>query len=256
MNDSASFLQPGPRDTDPLLDVLKTVVRQHASSHPRSNQVQLGPSQIGHPCSRNLIQGMIGGNEQAINPKFDVLPSYVGTAAHKAMEEALALDNQRLGRERWLSERKVTVQQGLSGTCDCYDTDTNTVLDWKFPGTTAMNEYRRNGPSIIYKIQAHMYGRGYRNAGYPVERVGIWFLPRGGLLSTSILWTEPYDDDLVTETLDKVNGLIVLMDELELEQNPERLSWIPTTPYACQWCPYFAVTPSTNPYACPGGMQQ
>ena len=255
MNASEEFLAPGPRDPDPLVDVMKAVIRQHASAHPRSTQVQLGPSQIGHPCARHLIQGMIGGNEAVINPQFDVLPSYVGVAGHAALEKAFLLDNEKLGRERWLTERKVSVREGLSGTCDLYDTDTNTVIDFKLPGTTAMAEYRRNGPSVIYRAQAHTYGRGYTNAGYPVERVGIWFLPRGGLLAHSLLWTEPYNDGLVTETLEKLDNLIVLMDELELERNPDRLKWIPTTPYSCTWCPFFSVTPSRNPYACSGGME-
>lgn len=271
-NASAAFLAPGPRDQDPLLEDLKNLVRQHAHAHPRHAQVALGPSQVGHPCARNVISGLLAGKEHEVNPQFDPLPSYVGVAGHRAMEDAAALDNQRLyhderctivetglgGRRigRWLAETKVTVREGLSGTCDLYDTWTNTVIDYKFPGTTTMTEYRKNGPTPLYKIQAHLYGRGYRNAGYPVERVGIWFLPRGGLLSTSLLWTEPYSDETVNDVLAKLDSMIVLMDELQLDSHPERLALVPINPYKCTWCPFFDVTgkhTATNPYACVGG---
>lgn len=255
-NMSKDFLAPGPRDPHPLLESLKEVVRAHAHSHPRHAQVALGPSQIGHPCARNVISGLLAGKEDAVNPQFDVLPSYIGVAAHTAMEKAFEMENERLGRERWLTERKVCVREGLSGTCDLYDTDTATVIDFKFPGTTTMTEYRKNGPTLLYAIQVALYGRGYRNAGHPVENVGIWFLPRGGLLSTSLLWTEPYSDQVVNDVLAKLDSMIILMDELDLEHHPERLALVPTHPYKCGWCPFYDVTgkhAGTNPYACVGG---
>ena len=66
---------------------------------------------------------------------------------------------------------------------------------------------------------------------------------------------EPYSDDLVNDVLAKLDSLIVLMDELDLERCPDRLAMIPTHPYECSWCPYFDVTGkhAVNPYACPGG---
>lgn len=265
-NASAGFLAPGPRDPHPLLEDLKNLVRQHAHAHPRHAQVALGPSQVGHPCARNVISGLLAGKEHEVNPQFDPLPSYIGVAAHKAMEEAARIDNERHATDgvkppdrwpdRWLSETKVHIREGLSGTCDLYDTWTNTVIDYKFPGTTTMTEYRKNGPTPLYRIQAHLYGRGYKNAGHPVENVGIWFLPRGGLLSTSLLWTEPYSDQVVNHVLAKLDSMIILMDELDLEHHPERLALVPTHPYKCGWCPFYDVTGkhvATNPYACVGG---
>lgn len=268
MTASEQFLAPTARDPDPLLDTLKDMVRAHAHAHPRHTQVALGPSQVGHPCARNVIQGMLAGNREVINPQFDVLPSYIGVAAHAAMQAAAELDLAKhagiIGGKplpRWLPERKVTVTEGLSGTCDLYDTWTNTVIDYKFPGTTKMAEYRpkvRNGqpPSVLYQVQAHLYGKGYRNEGYPVERVGIWLLPRSGLLATSVLWIEPYNEELVQHHISRWNDLILLMSDMDLERKPERLAMIPTHPYECSWCPYFSVRPNhhqTNPYACAGG---
>lgn len=263
-NPSSNFLSPGPRDEDTLLTDLKAMVVSHAHAHPRHNQIALGPSQVGHPCARNVISGMLASTGSIINPQGDVLPSYIGVAAHKAMEEAAKLDNARVLEEtsdplhwtRWLTETKVTIREGLSGTCDLYDTWTNTVIDYKFPGTAAMTEYRKNGPSIIYETQAYLYGRGYQNAGHPVDRVGIWFLPRAGRLASSFLWLQPYDDTRVGIILDRLDSITVLMDELQIEQHPERLAFVPITPYQCTWCPWFAINPERhgdNPYACGGG---
>lgn len=272
-NDSASFLEKNSRDPDPLLEDLKQMVKNHSNAHPRHAQVALGPSQVGHPCARNVIQGMLAGNEEQINPQFDCLPSYVGVAGHRHLEDAVALDNQRIAdglsfemqgqQPRWLSERKVHVQEGLSGTCDLYDTQTDTVIDFKFPGTSKMGEYRPKvaagqAPSVLYQVQAHLYGKGYRNEGYDVKRVGIWMLPRAGLLSTSLLWLEDYSEDLVQEQLSRLNSMMVLMYDMKLEEYPELLALLPTTPYECGWCPFFTTNPARlqgNPYACVGGKE-
>lgn len=251
------FFEP----SDTLLDDLKSMLKQHAYSHPRSQQVALGPSQVGHPCARNLLSGMIARDTSSnVNPKFDPLPSYIGVASHKSMEAAAELDNARRLREgreeRWIPEREVRVTEGLTGTCDLYDIETDTVIDYKFPGTTKMTQYRRDGPSVLYRVQAHLYGKGFLNEGYPVKRVGIWFLPRSGLLSTSKLWIEDYNEDLVREQLSRWWALAVVLDELRLAEHPERLSLIPLTPYECTWCPWFSVNPKqtqANPFACPGG---
>jgi hypothetical protein len=588
-NVSESFLAPTPRDPDPLLSDLKDMVKHHANSHPRHAQVALGPSQVGHPCARNIIQGMLEGQhgEHGVNPQFDVLPSYIGVATHKALEDAATLDNITLGRERWLTERKVKVTEGLSGTCDLYDTDSATVIDYKglaldtaiptplgwttmgqlrrgdyvfdaagcptvvkkvtgihqcdcyriifedgttvicddehewviqfgqdsitrtmtapqmarklrcskgqsqirivnngslrlpptdldiepyllgawlgdgdrtsgrialadpeifshieaagnalgpgrkikgncirrriygltgrlssmnligdkhipsiylrasheqrlsllqglmdtdgtwntirnhalfcnsdkalihqvaelvstlgwkptidtftakgfglvtisyrvgfvpldsnpfrlqrkadlvrnhagarskrrfiksiertltvptrcvstvaetflcteamipthnCPGTTKMGEYRARiakglAPSELYRVQAHLYGKGYRNEGYPVERVGIWLLPRSGLLATSVLWLEQYDESLVQHHISRLYDMQLLMQDMDLENHPERLSMIPMVGYGCSYCPWFSVTPDRhkdNPYACPGAPE-
>ena len=239
----------------PLLTDLKTMLRNHAHSHPRHLQVALGPSEIGHPCARTVIQGLLA--RPIINPKMDPLPSYIGVAAHKAMEEAARLDNARLLSEgqpsRWIPEMKVEVTPGLSGTCDLYDYQTHTVIDYKFPGPTRMTKYRKEGPSPMYRAQAHMYGKGYANKGFPVSKVGIWFLPRGGFMASSYLWTEDYDSAFVGSVVGRYHSLILLMDEMELETHPERLSMIPVTPFECQFCEYFTVRDNhPDPAACRG----
>lgn len=241
--------QPAPRilKRNPLLEDLKNVLKAHADNKPRSQQRRLGPSEVGHPCARKLAGGML--QLDRINPEGDPLPAWIGTAAHAEFENAIELGND----PRWLSERRVTVRPGLEGTCDLYDKRTRTVVDLKFPGATKMTDYRRHGPSPEYRAQAHLYGRGYINEGYPVDNVAIWFIPRAGMLSTSFLWSEPYSDSVVDETLAKLDNIILLLDEFQAEANPERLAWFPRTPHNCQYCPFFTVEARhPNPAACRG----
>lgn len=251
---SEDFLAARADDPDPQLLDLKAMLRQHANSHPRHLQIQLGPSEVGHPCSRKLAQGLLGMPQ--INPPYDPLPSYIGVAAHSKMEDAARLDNElRAARGepiRWIPEQRVTIREDLSGTCDLYDIECATVIDYKFPGTTAMTEYRKNGPSRTYKVQAHLYGAGYRRLGLPVHQVGIWFLPRGGQLANSVLWKEDYDQAIVDKTLEHIDNVMILAQDLDVENHPERWQYFPRTAQTCSYCPYFVVSKNDSPCACPG----
>jgi hypothetical protein len=133
-----------------------------------------------------------------------------------------------------------------------YDIQTKTVIDYKFPGTTAMTEYRKNGPSRTYRCQAHLYGQGYRRLGLPVERVGIWFLPRGGQLANSLLWMEDYSQAIVDEVLKHIDTVMILAQELDVENHPDRWQYFPRTPHSCSYCPYFVVSKNDSPCACSG----
>ena len=238
-----------------LLTDLKQMVQRHADNHPRSQQKALGPSQIGHPCLRHLAQSMHGSDE-IINPPGDPLPAYIGTAVHSRLEDAVAQDNARRDRPRWLSETKVEVRQGLSGTCDLYGIDTGTVVDFKAPGSVAMTTYRKQGPSPEYRIQAHAYGHGFARLGFNVNTVGIWFLPRAGRLSTSHLWTEPYDESIVRDALGRIDLATLMMDDLDVDNHPERFAVIPKTPHNCGWCPWWSpASGHANPLACTGDAQ-
>ncbi|MDF3280452.1 hypothetical protein [Gordonia sp. N1V] len=235
------------------LDDLKALIIDGAKGDDRSQQVALGPSEVGHPCLRKLALGLL--HAPKVNSFDDPLPSVVGTGAHSRVEDFAQRANARLVAEgkpsRWLAEHRVTVREGLAGTCDLYDMATNTVIDWKFPGTSRMDTYRRQGPSETYRRQAHLYGRGWRNLGLPVEHVGICFLPRGGQLKHAHLWTEPYSDAVVDETLARIDTVTALIWDLQLGEHPERINDIPATPDGCWVCPYQSRHP--GPFQCMGG---
>ncbi|OHU71360.1 hypothetical protein BKG86_17045 [Mycobacteroides chelonae] len=268
-----------------LCEDLKGVLRRKWKQHPRSQQKAIGPSEVGHPCSRKLATTLL--QFPRINPEFDPLPAWMGTAGHAKWEESVDYDNAQIISERaaweaengnqpggprctilgdltgdgdplavgrWLSERHVQVRTDLSGTCDLFDTWTGTVIDLKFPGVDRMRKYKKEGPSPEYRIQAHAYGRGYRNEGFEVNRVGIWFVPRGGMLASSFVWSEPYDDEVVDEMLAKLDNIAIVLDELQVEQHPERLAHIPKVAHDCVFCPFHTTRREDDrPYACTGG---
>lgn len=248
----------GPQPRDPLLADLKGVFRRHCDAHPRSQQKALGPSEIGHPCPRKLASAIL--DLPAINPDGDPLPSWLGTAGHTRLEEALNTDNTaRLAQgktARWITEHRVEVRTGLSGTCDLYDCETATVIDHKFPGPSRFQTYKRNGPPPQYRIQAHAYGRGFRNEGLPVEHVAIWFIPRGGAMASSFLWKEPYNDHIIDQALQRLDHIMVLLNDFDIEHQPPLISLIPKHPHDCTFCPWFSPNGGNPaPHACRGGYQ-
>ncbi|ASR85564.1 exonuclease [Mycobacterium phage Krueger] len=267
-----------------LLRDLKGVFKRGWATHARSAQRALGPSEVGHPCVRRLATATM--DLPRINPEGDPLPAWLGTAGHSKYEDAIVLDNERIIDEwlkdreqrctvlrgvaggddpqyvgRWFSERRVTVTGGLAGTCDLYDTWTDTVIDLKFPGGTKFSAYKKaaerkclGDEAPEYKVQAHCYGRGYVNEGFPVKRVAIWFIPRGGLLSSSFVWSEPYDPAIVDSTIEKLQNIAIALHDLDIDAHPERLALIAKTPHNCMYCPFYApVLDSTQPWACDGG---
>lgn len=235
-------------DIDPLREDLISMIKARYSATPRHIQVELGPSDVGHPCMRKMAFGIT--EVPRCNPEYDPLPSIIGTATHAWLDSAAQLANERLGRVRWMTETEVEVAPGLTGHCDLYDLDTGSVLDWKVLGATSFDANGKD-PSIVYKRQGHMYGRGFENIGLPVKTIGIAMLPRSGTLRGMKLWTEDYNPALVDETLATRETVIGLLDDLRPEENPERYQWIPATPYQCTYCPFFKPNP-TSPLQCNG----
>ncbi|QFG09447.1 exonuclease [Mycobacterium phage Yuna] len=270
-----------------LLADLKGVFRRSWAQHGRSLQRALGPSEVGHPCVRRLATATMA--YPRVNPEGDPLPAWLGTAGHTKFEDAVDLDNQRIIDEwiadreqrctvlrsvaehgdepqyvgRWFTERRVQVSGGLAGTCDLYDTWTGTVIDLKFPGATKFQAYKKADQRGVladeapeYQVQAHCYGRGYRNEGFAVNRVAIWFIPRGGQLSSSFVWSEPYNDQVVNDTLGKLENIALALHDLDIEDHPERLGLLTRTPHNCMFCPYFTTKADPEqPWACTGGAQ-
>uniref|UniRef100_A0AAU8GQA2 Cas4 exonuclease n=1 Tax=Mycobacterium phage Pharb TaxID=3136626 RepID=A0AAU8GQA2_9VIRU len=267
-----------------LLRDLKGVFKRAWSQHPRSQQRALGPSEVGHPCARRLVTTML--ELPRINPEGDPLPAWLGTAGHAKFEDAVAMDNDRIVDEwlrdreqrctvlrsvteadeptyvgRWFSERRVQVAGGLAGTCDLFDTWTGTVIDLKFPGATAFQKYKKakeaNNLGEVapeYRVQAHCYGRGYENEGFDVKNVAIWFIPRGGMLSSSFVWAEPYEAQIVADVVTKMQDIALVLNDLDIEAHPDRLAMVPKHPHNCMFCPFFVTKPDAErAWACEGG---
>ena len=242
-----------PRQTaEHLLHLITDAV----SNHPRSLQQRVGPSELGHPCARRLGYKFLGKAERAGTP-----PNWkatVGTALHSWLEATLDAANldyeqrTRSGQERFWLEQRVTVGQvagvDVDGSCDVYDRATATVIDWKTCGPTQLTKYRRLGPGPQYRAQAHLYGRGWRARGVPVDTVMIVFLPRNGELSESYTWHEPYNESVAVAALQRADGIALAVAAL----GTDALAVLPTADAFCHLCPYFVPAATDLARGCPG----
>lgn len=251
MNDFDTTLNvEGAPDAQLLSDIKEMIVKAE-SERPRSLQRVPGPSEVGHPCLRHLAFTVNRARSEVpaargYNINSDPMPAIVGTAVHASLETAALAANKRLGRVRWVTEQRVVVRpqsadkDELAGTCDLYDFDTSSTLDWKVPGATAYAKYVKNGPSEQYRGQAHLYGQGYINLGFKVEQVGIVFISRTGTLRQIHIWREPFDPALVQDILGKLDAVETVLDE----NGQDGLSIVPITPGDyCNYCNWFSVNP-------------
>lgn len=220
---------------------------------PRSMQTRLGPSGLGDPCTRRLAYGILEWPES--NSTSDPLPSIVGTGAHAQFAEFFERRQELLpdGRPRYLIEQRVTPRQDIPGSSDLFDRLHGLVADWKFQGKTKLDELKRHGPGLRYRVQSHVYGLGFENAGEDVRHVAVVGVPRGGFLSGMVVWTEPYDRQIALDALARKDKTLELIGALDVEDHPERWALIPADPGSgCRYCPFFL--PASNDYAkgCPG----
>lgn len=193
---------------DRLADDLRAMVRGQDAAADRSQQRDLGPSEIGDPCARCLAAKILGTYEEP--PFDDPLSRVFGTAFHAWMDQAALDECQRTNHARWYPEMRVHPDPLLlpsGGSCDLFDADTKTVIDHKTTSADKLKKYRLNGPGLAYRRQAHLYGLGYTNAGHDVHNVALAFWPRGGRLRDLYVWTEPFSFEMAEQTLTRYDTL-------------------------------------------------
>lgn len=238
---------------------LLTVIRRTADQAPRSLQTAIGPSEIGTPCDRRLALKLLGAPVQ--NTTVDKWAATVGTATHAWLADAFTADNARRVADglppRWLLEQRVTVRTGLSGSCDLYDLQTQTVVDWKTTGVTRLRAYRAAGdPGQQYRYQAHLYGMGWANLGVPVTTVAVVFLPRSGMLRDTYLWEQPYDPAVAQAALDRADWLLLAMNAADVDTHPEAMRALARDTSMCEHCDFYTTDRAVSPLdGCNGPLE-
>jgi hypothetical protein len=221
---------------------LRGIITRQATLAPRSQQVHLGPSELGEPCSRQVVGKLAG--ITPTNHVSDPWPSIVGTSVHAWLAEACRDDNTHERQLRWVTEQAVEPAAGYDGHADLYDAWEKTVVDWKVLGTTSLAKIKSpSGPPRRYKVQLLLYARGYRNLGLPVRRVAIAALPRtAATLDSMYIWSHlctPEDDVLVDEVL----RVTEVRQQLAAEVRAGRMGFmdVPATPddAACFFCIHY-----------------
>ena len=234
------------------------MVEQDIVGQPRSQQRRIGPSELGVPCDRRIAYRLSG--TPAVNDRGAAWKPYVGTAVHEQMANLVAkAELQRFSQnntasERWKVEEKVNVgrigKTDITGSCDLFDVHHGAVWDWKFTTRNQIREkYRPHGPGDQYRIQAHLYGRGFARQGFDIRTVGIIFMTRDGEFTDRHVWHEPYDEQIAIDALARATSIATSIDVLGSEFTLESL---PTADSHCNFCPWFRSGASQIGQACPG----
>lgn len=234
-----------------IADWIKEVYWLTTNRAPRTQQVNLGPSELGDPCDAKLVRRLLhltpgnhGGN--------DGWAATVGTAGHAWLADALeAYDS---GRGRFLVEHKITIPSELGdewevrGTLDLFDRLKKAVIDHKFQGEAALDRLRETGePGEKYRIQLHIYGYGLQLQGEDVQTVALIAWPRTeGSLKKLFVWTEPFNADLAREALARRDTLLARVlqvgsDEGKITDLLKSTDIAPSS--LCGYCPFY------RPYA-------
>lgn len=232
---------------------LMAVIEDAITNHPRSLQRRIGPSEIGHPCDRRIAYKLAGAPE--INQGRIPWKPTIGTSVHAWLDETFSVANTKRDDYdatggRYLCEVRVNVGEilgeAVTGSSDLFVD--GTVVDWKIVGDEPLRRYRKNGPGQQYRIQGHLYGRGQQRAGRDVHTVSVMFLPRNQELRQAYFWSEPYDEQIAIQALDRVEGIAKLAQAL----GPAAAGMLRPTEAYCSGCPFFRPG-STNPAeGCPG----
>lgn len=233
------------------------VIEQAIMGMPRSQQTEIGPSEIGDECARRIGYKLLG-RRAARRMGATALKTWVGTCVHLGLADAFDADNLRIaagqgtGEERWLVETRLEIAEvggeTIKGTCDLFDTWTATVIDHKTTSPTRLAMVRKNGPDRKYRTQLNLYGLGWERRGYPVDTIMISFIPRDGLWDDAYLWWEPYDRALAEAELRRLEGIGTVIDVLGLGA----LASLPTHDAYCMFCPYLKINSTDLAEGCPG----
>lgn len=241
------------RGGDPTLvrDEIRHSIEQAIYDHPRSAQTLIGPSEVGTPCDRKL-GFKLGATPSVTAPRAAWRPT-VGSAVHTWLAAAMEAANVVAGVRRFLTEWPVVVGAidgiPIGGTCDLYDRITATVIDFKVVGPSSLRSYRASGMPVGYRVQTHLYGRGFVAAGQPVDTVALLILPSNGELSDLVWLAEPYNESLADSALARASRIRAAQRLAGVETVNANLS---TTEDHCAYCEWYRPGTTELAVACPG----
>jgi hypothetical protein len=226
---------------------LSHIITEASKWSPRSQQVYIGPSEVGQECVRRLAYKLLdwdkanesGGGSWAAN---------VGTAIHSFLEDIFSKHP-----DRYEVEQKVKIRANLSGTIDLFDKEKGYVLDWKTTSPAGVKAKRSEGATSQQITQVQLYGYGKAQQGEVVNKVGLIFLPTGGSIDDMHVELFDYDEQAAIDALARLDSVYSLLSTIDVEINPEMWPLIPATPSRmCNYCPYFRPYSTDLSVACNG----
>lgn len=229
-------------------------VEEHA---PRSQQIEIGPSEMGNPCDQRI--GRLLAGMPTVNFRMDPWPAIVGTAVHSWLERAVDIYQKNYPQatvvRKWQTEVDLMVDDMIPAHSDLY-THEHDVVDYKTAGPSQFKKMKTEGPPDWYKVQVHLYAYAHERAGRPVRDVVLAFLPRAGWLHDTFLWREKYNRVVALDAIKRVYAIGKMLVTLEVDTKPHNWDQVPTTPGEhCYSCPFFVDRPAEmlpDATGCPG----
>jgi hypothetical protein len=233
-------------DQEEYANAVRDVVVQAGIWSPRAGQVQIGPSEVGHKCTRRLAYKLLDWDKPN-EMQGGSWAAQVGTAIHAYLAEVFSK------REGFLIEQRVTIRGNLAGTVDLFDIKNGVVLDWKTTGATKLANYKKFGADHQQLVQVQLYAYGLAQQGAEVKKVALCYLPTSGSLADMVLIMHDYDEQVALNALARLDSIHALLAAADVEANPEIWSQIPAQPdRLCAWCPYFKPFSKSLVEGCPG----
>jgi hypothetical protein len=218
--------------------VYRTFIEVAAALAPRSQQNVIGSSELGHLCDRRMVYKL---RATPVTNRKDPLVSLIGTGFHAVMADGFAQINAVVG-QRFLIETKVTYR-GVPGTCDLYDRETRTVVDWKTSTVDKIGHMRAQGPASNYIVQVQCYAAGLAARGEDVAQVALVFVPRDGKSLDQIwVWRAKFDSSIADAAIDRMEALRGKA-AASVPASPDRL---------CGWCSHYLPGSTDLSIGCPG----
>lgn len=212
---------------------LAHIITQAGIWTPRSKQVVIGPSEMGHDCTRRLAYKLLDWektNEQGASN----WSAQVGSAIHAHLADIFRKI------EGYEVEQRVTIRGNLTGTVDLYDIANGVVIDWKTTSPAAMDRKRKDGGNLQYQTQIQLYGYGKAQTGATVNKVALVYLPTSGSIDEMHVEIYDYDESVALKALERMDNIHALLSTIDVENNPQMWAMIPSVANRlCNYCPYF-----------------
>ena len=231
---------------DELKRELCQVITDAGAYSPRSQQVSIGPSELGEECTRKLAYKLLDW-EKVNTSSSGSWAAQVGSAIHSHLEHIFSKD------EKYETETRVKIRGNLAGTVDLFHNERKMVIDWKTKSPNGVKEKRSQGASKKEIIQVMTYAYGKIKEGIEVDYVGLVFLPTGGQVSDMYIELHQYNEKYVTDALERIDNVYTLLSTIDVEANPAMWQHIPAVPSRmCMYCPYFQPFSKDLSKSCPG----
>lgn len=207
-----------------MKDFLVQILHAKENSRARSNQVQIGPSELGG-CRRKVYYRLH--DQHPTNDNEMKLAAIMGTAIHAAIENAIELADP--DGKKYVVEQEVEWGD-MKAHIDLWIPETGDVVDWKTVKKTNLSYF----PSTQQRWQVQVYGYLLEKSGKgKPTQVNLVAIPRDGDERDIKVHSEPYDPTIAEEAL---NWLAAVKEATEAPE-PER-----DENYCRFYCKYYDAT--------------